>query len=116
MLSRMKMLGGVLVLRRIAAADVPADAAQSQMHPAIAHLQALLATASVRLYIANLLDMRAGTHVSIMGDAAAVRQLPRGNRGRFESPPRRAIVSTRIVRQIESRFRCIRSAICSRAQ
>jgi len=38
-----KMLGGVLVLGRIAAADVTADETFSQVNPGIAHLKALLA-------------------------------------------------------------------------
>jgi hypothetical protein len=38
------MLGGVLVLRRIAAADVAALEAESQVHPDIAGGQALLTT------------------------------------------------------------------------
>ena len=37
------VLGGVLVLRRIAAADVAAVEAAAEMHPAVAGLQALLA-------------------------------------------------------------------------
>src|SRR3712207_3207359 len=37
------MLCGVLVLGRVAAADVPAGQALAQVYPGIAHLQALLA-------------------------------------------------------------------------
>lgn len=37
MLHGMEMFGGVFILRRIAAADVSADQAQAQVHPAIAH-------------------------------------------------------------------------------
>src|SRR5262249_60943704 len=43
MLDLMKMLGGMPILRRIAAPDVSAFQAQAQMHPGIAHLQAFLA-------------------------------------------------------------------------
>jgi hypothetical protein len=45
----MKMFGGVLVLRRIAAADIAAQHAQAQVNPAISHLYALFA------------DMRSGS-------------------------------------------------------
>jgi hypothetical protein len=38
-----KMLGGMLVLRRIAASHVPAFQAHSQMYPRIAGLDAILA-------------------------------------------------------------------------
>jgi hypothetical protein len=41
MLGVMEMLGGVLVFRRIAAAHVPANQAQSQMDPGVSHLYAL---------------------------------------------------------------------------
>jgi hypothetical protein len=53
MLSLMKMFGGVLVLGRIAAADVTADEALSQVDPRIAHLQALLAAFAAGLNLAN---------------------------------------------------------------
>ena len=43
MRSAMKMFRRVLVLRRIAAADVSADEAKSEMHPAVTHLDAFLA-------------------------------------------------------------------------
>jgi hypothetical protein len=43
-----EVLGGVLVLRGIAAADVAADLAKAQMNPRIAHLQALLAPIALR--------------------------------------------------------------------
>ena len=44
MVSRMKMLRGVRVRRRVAAADVTARQAEPQMHPRVAGLEALLAT------------------------------------------------------------------------
>jgi hypothetical protein len=44
MLGAMKVLGGVLVFRRIAAADVAALEAESQVHPDVAGSQALLTT------------------------------------------------------------------------
>src|SRR5216117_641560 len=48
MLRGVKVLGGMLVLRFIAAADVSAGAAQAQMHPGIAHLEAFLAAFAAR--------------------------------------------------------------------
>src|SRR4051812_26636115 len=44
MLRRMEMLGGVLVLGVVAAADVATGPAKAQVHPGVAHLQAFLAT------------------------------------------------------------------------
>ena len=40
---RTEMLGGVRVLRRIAAADVPALEARSQVHPAVPSFEAFFA-------------------------------------------------------------------------
>lgn len=37
----MKMFGGVLIRRAVATADVTAGFAQSQVHPCVAHLQAI---------------------------------------------------------------------------
>jgi hypothetical protein len=54
----MKMLGGMLIPRRIAASDLPANHAQTQMHPGIANLQTFLATFGMRLYILNLIHVR----------------------------------------------------------
>jgi hypothetical protein len=53
MLSLMKVFGCVLVLGRIAAADVAADEALSQVDPGIARLQAFLAALAARLDVAN---------------------------------------------------------------
>lgn len=47
-LSRVKVLGGVLVLGVITAADVAADHAKTKMNPGIAHLQAFLAAFTAR--------------------------------------------------------------------
>ena len=44
MLRLVEVLGGVLVLRRIAAADMTAFEAQPQVHPGVTHGQAFLAT------------------------------------------------------------------------
>jgi hypothetical protein len=54
MLGAMKVLSGVLVFRRIAAAHVPARQTEAKMHPPIASLQALFASSSVGL---NILDL-----------------------------------------------------------
>ena len=53
MLSLMEMFGCVLVLGRIAAADMAADEALSQVNPRIARLQAFLAVLAARLDVAN---------------------------------------------------------------
>jgi hypothetical protein len=42
----MEVLGRVPILRVVAATDMPASPAQSQVHPGIAELEALLATAT----------------------------------------------------------------------
>src|SRR5579872_2961282 len=54
MLGLMKVFGRVFVLGRIAAADVTADEALSQVDPPIARLQAFLAALAARLDVANL--------------------------------------------------------------
>ena len=43
MTSVMEMFGGVLVLRRVAAADVAAHEALPKVYPGVAYLEALLA-------------------------------------------------------------------------
>jgi hypothetical protein len=53
------MFGSVFVLGRIAAADVPADQAQPQMDPRIAHLQAFLAAIAAGLDVSNFTEMLA---------------------------------------------------------
>jgi hypothetical protein len=62
MLRGMNMLGRVLVLRRIAAADVSTGHAQSQVDPIVAHLEALFATLGMRLHISNLAGVFAVFH------------------------------------------------------
>ena len=59
---RMKVLGGVLVFRRIAAAHMPAGQAQAQMNPAVAGLEAFLASMRMRPYVVNLIEMCTGMH------------------------------------------------------
>jgi hypothetical protein len=50
----MKVFGGVLALRLVAAAHVPAGDTQAQVDPTIAGLQALFAAIGVGLDVANL--------------------------------------------------------------
>ncbi len=56
---RMKVLCRVLVLGGVTAADVAAGEAESQMNPAVAHLETLFATAGGRLYLPDLVEVRA---------------------------------------------------------
>jgi hypothetical protein len=51
------MLGGVFVFRIIAAADVPADQAQPQMDPGIAHLEAFFAALAAGMNVSNFAEM-----------------------------------------------------------
>src|SRR5262249_22017186 len=66
MLRGVKVLGGVLVLGVVAAADVPARPAQAKVHPGIAHGEAFLATVRVgrigpyKLQVAALRRHRSG--------------------------------------------------------
>src|SRR5260370_42702322 len=55
---RAVVVGCVLVLRRVAASDVAADLAETQVLPGITHLQTLLATLGVRPRIPDQLEMR----------------------------------------------------------
>lgn len=57
---RVKMLGGVLVLGRVTAAHMSTNAAEAQMHPGIAYLQALFAALPAWRHVADLIQMRTG--------------------------------------------------------
>src|SRR5262249_32640982 len=57
MLGVMKVLGRVLVLRRITAAHVPALHAQAKVHPSVVHLEALFAAVCAWADFANLTEM-----------------------------------------------------------
>jgi len=57
-----KVLGCVFILRGVAAADVSAGEAKTQMNPAIAGFQALLATLGSRCDFVDLVQMGAGFH------------------------------------------------------
>jgi hypothetical protein len=52
----------VLVLRRVAAADVPASEAEAQVDPGVAGFEALFATARVRLDVVDLVEVGADWH------------------------------------------------------
>jgi len=49
-----EMLGGVLVFGGVAASDVAALHAQAEMHPGVAHFQALFATLGVWRYFVDV--------------------------------------------------------------
>jgi hypothetical protein len=61
MFGLMKMLGGMFVLGRIAASNMSASQALAQMHPGIAHFQALFAALAAGLYLPNLSQVCAGS-------------------------------------------------------
>jgi hypothetical protein len=56
----MKVLGGVLILGGITAADVTANQTFPQVDPGIAHLEALLAALATWLHLADLFYVRTG--------------------------------------------------------
>jgi hypothetical protein len=56
-----EVLRSVLILRRIAAADMAADEANAQVDPLLAHLETLLAAVAAGCDIAYLVNMRAGS-------------------------------------------------------
>jgi len=67
MLGVLKMFGGVLVLRRIAAAHVSALQAQTKMDPEVAGFQTLFTTfRRARFDFMNMVEMRTGIHSSIL--------------------------------------------------
>jgi hypothetical protein len=59
MLRGVKVLGGMLVFRRIAASHVPAQQAKPEMYPGIAGLEALLATFLIGMPEMDLVEMLA---------------------------------------------------------
>jgi hypothetical protein len=58
MLRRPEMPDGVLVLGRVATADVTALHAHSELLPHIAQSDAIVATRPARLHVSNAIDMR----------------------------------------------------------
>jgi hypothetical protein len=57
MLRLVEVASGVLVFRRIATAHVAALETQAQMHPVIAHFQALFATIAAWFHVPDLFDV-----------------------------------------------------------
>jgi hypothetical protein len=57
MLGLVKVLGGVLVFRRVAAADMAAFQTQSQVDPRVVHFEALLAAFAARIDLLNFILM-----------------------------------------------------------
>src|SRR5216683_4231814 len=68
-----KVLGGVLVFRGVAAADVPAALTQTQVHPTVAHLETLFASLGFRLYGTDLIGVGA-----VVGHSSLLVALLRG--------------------------------------
>jgi len=62
MAGAVEMLGRVLILRRIAAADVPAGQAGAKMHPGVAHGDALRAEMRRRRGITAVGEVFAASH------------------------------------------------------
>jgi len=59
MARRLKMLSRVLILGRVAAADMAAGQAEPELNPTLADLQAILAAPSARRHLSDLIEMRA---------------------------------------------------------
>src|SRR5262249_26245687 len=78
MLAAMEMLGGVLVLGRIAATDMAASPAQAQMQPHITALQAFLAAQRAGRDVADRVQMRAavGRHSAALAAARSCARKP----------------------------------------
>jgi hypothetical protein len=60
MFGGVEMFRGMLVFGRIAAANVTTFAAETQVNPAVAHLQAFFAALCMRMNFLNVADVRAG--------------------------------------------------------
>ena len=54
---RVEMLGGMLILRIVAAADMTTDETETQMHPGITYFQAILAAIGARCDLSYLVKM-----------------------------------------------------------
>jgi len=59
MFGGVKMLGGVFVLGGITTSHMPTGETEAEMNPAIAHLEALLASGGMRLHLMQTLHVRA---------------------------------------------------------
>jgi len=58
MVGRVKMLGSMLILRRIAAADMPAFETEAQVDPRISNFQTILTSIGARCDVLYLIKMR----------------------------------------------------------
>ena len=58
MAARMEMFGSVRVFRRVAAANMPANKAFTQVYPRVTNFQAILAAISTGCDIPDLIEMR----------------------------------------------------------
>ena len=61
MVRRMEVLRGMLVFRRIAAADMTTNKTHSKMDPTVSYLQTVLAAGSARLNVSDLVKVSAGS-------------------------------------------------------
>ncbi len=61
------MLGSVLILGGVAAANMAAGHAEAEMNPSVTHFQALFATAGMRFHAVDLVGVGALRHVLIVG-------------------------------------------------
>src|SRR6266542_5990011 len=66
MLGVVEVLGGVRVLGVVATADVTALHAQPEVHPRVAHLQALLAAVGLAVDAMNMIEMTAPLHGALL--------------------------------------------------
>lgn len=65
-----EMLGGVLVFGGVAAANVAASEAETQVDPGIAHFEALFAAFGFWFYIFDLIEMGADAgHMLLLGSS-----------------------------------------------
>jgi hypothetical protein len=69
MLGLVKMLGGVLIGRRVAAAYVAAVQAEAQVNPATADFEAFLTAVRLGLYVFNRVEMRTFLHFLLLSPA-----------------------------------------------
>ena len=67
MLRGVKMFGGVLVLGRVAAADVAAGEAHPQMDPSVSDLQTIFTAARAGFDVADFLQVFALAHFFLPG-------------------------------------------------
>src|SRR2546423_4875186 len=87
MTRRGEVLRRMFVLRRVAAADVAATAAQAQVHPTVARLQTILAPVGARLHLAQLVEVPAlcGRHKPSFETAVRVGSLSESTLAKLSS-------------------------------